>query len=128
MTTSITLKSLKDGMKKTNEEQGLRKLGSCDMVMGVKTGNKCYSVTFSGFECVGVNEVGEDDLRDLDFYIDMPKKDWTAFLESQATEHPTTLNQMDLNDAVVKSKDARHKLEFTRYHRTVQHFFRCVAA
>ncbi len=128
MATSITLKALRDGRKKANEGQTFRKLGSCDALMGIKAGRKCYSVTFSGFECRAVAEISEDELRDLDFYIEMNRADWEGFLASRNSGAPTGLNELDLTDEVVKSWDARRKLNFTRYHRSIEHFFKCVAA
>lgn len=128
MANAITLKGLKDAMKRVNQDGLLRKLGSCDTTMGIKAGKKCYNVTFSGFECSDVGEVSEEDLRDLDFYFEMSRGDWANFVANQTSESPVGLNELDLLEGVVKSRDARRKLNFTRYHRSIQHFFRCVGS
>lgn len=128
MANSITLSTLKHAMKHANENALMRKLGSCDAVMGIKVASKCYAVTFSAFEVSEVSEIDEDSLRDVDFYIDMKKKDWEAFLASLETDTPQTLNELDLDQQVVKSADERRRLTFFQYHRSFQRFFEIAAA
>lgn len=128
MANRLTLKTLKDAMKQVNQNGSLRALGSCDTTMGIKAGKKCYNVIFSAFEISDVQEISEEDLRDLDFYFEMSRADWESFIANQASEAPVGVNELDLLEDVVKSRDARGKLNFTRYHRSVQHFFSCVGS
>ena len=127
MARSITLSNLKHAMKRINEESMLRKLGSCDAVMGIKVASRCYAVTFEAFEVVDVSEIDEDDLLDVDFYIDMKKKDWETFLSTLDTDAPQTLNNLDLEHNIVKSADERRRLAFLQYHLSFQRFFEVAA-
>lgn len=128
MANTITLKHLKDTMKRVNADPVTRKLGSCDAVMGIKSASKCYAVTFDAFEVTDVREIDQDGLVDVDFYIEMSKKDWTAFLDELAGEQQATLGDLDLERQVVKSRDERHKLTFLQYHLSFQHFFEVAAS
>ena len=128
MANSITLTALKHAMKQANEQAELRKLGSCDAVMGIKVASKCYAVTFNAFDVSDVAEIDADNLRDVDFYIDMKKKDWSDFLESLMTGAPQSLNELDLAHQVVKSTSERRRLTFFQYHRSFQRFFEIAAA
>jgi len=128
MAKSITLKALKETARQVNRDSRLRKLGSCDAVMGIKVATRCFSVTFAGFEVADVAEVEEDALLDVDFYIDMKKKEWETFLAGLDGEEPQTLNELDLDHAVVKGADERKRLTFFQYHRSFQHFFEVAAA
>jgi hypothetical protein len=128
MARSITLKALKETAKQVNQDSRLRKLGSCDAVMGIKVASRCFAVTFAGFEVAEVAEIDADALLDVDFYIDMKKKQWETFLAGLEGDTPRTLNELDLDDAVVKGADERKRLTFFRYHRSFQHFFEVAAA
>ena len=128
MANTITLKNLKDAMKRVNADPATRKLGSCDATMGIKAASKCYAVTFDAFAVTDVREIDQDGLVDVDFYIEMSKKDWTTFLEALAGEQPATLNDLDLTRQVVNSRDERHKLTFLQYHLSFQHFFEVAAS
>ncbi|HKI73003.1 MAG TPA: hypothetical protein VJ998_00040 [Pseudomonadales bacterium] len=125
---SMTLSTLKHAMKQINEDSALRKLGSCDAIMGIKVASKCYAVTFTAFEVGDVSEIEQDDLREVDFYIDMKKKDWDTFLASLASDAPQSLNVLDLEQGIVKGADTRRKLAFTQYHLSFQRFFEVAAA
>lgn len=128
MARSISLSTLKQAMKSANDSTTLRKLGSCDATMGIKAASKCYAVTFDAFDVSDVTEIDDDSLRNVDFYIDMKKKDWDAFLASLATDAPQSLNELDLEQQVIKSVDERRRLKFFQYHLSFQHFFEIAAA
>ena len=50
-----------------NEDGRLRKLGTCDAVMGVKVLDRAFEVTFEAFDCVGVREIKLSALAKTDF-------------------------------------------------------------
>ena len=128
MSHAMNLSTLKHAMKSANEGTELRKLGSCDAIMGIRIASKCFAVTFAAFEVTDVTEIEEDELREVDFYIDMKKKDWDAFLQSLEGEAPRSLNELDLENQVIKSADERRRLTFFQYHRSFQRFFEIAAA
>ncbi|MDA0790721.1 MAG: hypothetical protein O2780_14835 [Proteobacteria bacterium] len=128
MAKSITLKTLKDARKRTNEDPLLRKLGSCDARFGIKSGRQYFAISFSGFECSGIDQIDEDGLAEMDFYVDMTKSDWSRFLASQETARPEQLHALDTSNGVVKSHNARNRLRFSQYHQSFQLFFSHTAA
>lgn len=82
--------------------------------MGIKVGGATYAVVFEAFECCKVMQTAEDDLRDLDFYIDMSKTAWLKFLRSLKGKRPQSLDVLDLYKGVVKSFDPARRLAFLR--------------
>ncbi len=53
-----------------NQDGRLRKLGTCDAVMGVKVQDQAFEITFDAFDCVGVREISLADLAKTDFYLE----------------------------------------------------------
>ena len=123
MTAFPSIEWLEQAQSKVNNASDLKKLGSCEVTMGIKVGSETYSVTFEAFECSGVSQITEDDLRDLDFYIDMSKTAWLEFLRSLNGKEPQSLDVLDLEKGVVKSFHAARRLAFLQYNQTVQTFF-----
>jgi hypothetical protein len=117
----------KSGLKNANEDPEFRKLGTCDARVGVKIGNQVYAITFEAFAVSAVQKVTMDDLRDLDFYIDMSRADWESFLSSLNGDNPVSLNALDLRTGIVKSFDESRRISFPRYHLTFQKFFAAAA-
>lgn len=125
---SLTLKTLKAAMKRVNEDPTFKRRGTCDAVMGIKAGSKCYAVTFSAFEVTDVRETDADDLVNVDFYIEMKKREWDQLLDDISAGNHTTLNELDLAQNVVKSSDELKRLTFLQYHTTFQHYIEAAAA
>ncbi len=123
MATFPSIEWLENARVEVNRDSTLRKLGSCDVTMGIKAGSTTYAVVFEAFECADVTQITEDDLRDLDFYIDMSKTAWLKFLRSLKGKQPQSLDVLDLEKGVVKSFDAARKLTFLRYNQSIQTFF-----
>lgn len=117
----------KTGLKNANDDPEFRKLGTCDAKVGVKIGNQVYAITFEAFAVSAVKKITVDDLRDLDFYIDMPMADWESFLSSLNGDAPISLNSLDLSAGIVKSFDESRRISFPRYHLTFQRFFAAAA-
>ena len=106
-----------------NADPGFRKRGSIDVKMGVKVGGSCVLVTFAGFSCHGVADLAPNDTRDADFMIEMTADQWQRFLEGRRSAQGRTLAQIDATDNLVKSLTPRKKLEFLRFHTSLQAFF-----
>ena len=105
--------------------------GTCDAEIGVVIGDKNWILVFEGFECTGAREASEDDLVDLDFYLEMEPDDWTEMVanirDNGHADINHTLNTLDLgsDEPIHKSKtDDGYRLElFFRFNQTFQNFF-----
>lgn len=106
--------------------------GACDAKVGVKIGERAvYLLVFEGFECVSASEIGEANLADADFYMDMAADDWREMIENIAengeADFDHTLNTLDLDieDGLAKSAAGDQYLQdlFYRYNQTFQYFF-----
>ena len=117
-----------------NGDDRIRKLGTCDAVMGVKVQDKAFEITFEAFDCTGVREISEADLANTDFYLEASYETWQEMLEniSQSGGQPDrhlTLNTIDFlaPDGFAKSDDQSRKDRFYRYGQTFQQFFNASA-
>ena len=112
-----------------NKDEAFRRLGTVDARVGVKVGDKLYELPFEAFECVGVREIGENDLRDLDFWLEQSPEEWREMLENikqhGSADLKFTLNTIDLNrpDGFAKSYDGYRRDAFYRFNQSLQHFF-----
>ena len=106
--------------------------GSCDAIVGLKTGDDIYVLVFEGFECSSAREATEDDLYEADFYLDMTPDEWREMLENIAQNGAAdlnhSLNSLDLNkspDSIAHSlNEDGYRLDFFfRYNQTFQYFF-----
>ena len=103
--------------------------GTVNCVMGAKVGDSAFAITFEGFECAGVQAIPEADLRDLDFYIDLPSAEWRDLLDNIAanggSDSNHTLNTLDLTmpSGCVKSGNELRRAAFFQYHLSLQAFF-----
>ncbi len=117
-----------------NGDDRLRKLGTCDAIMGVKVEDKAFEITFEAFDCAGVREISEADLGNTDFYLEASAEAWQEMLEniSQSGGKPDrqlTLNTIDFlaPEGFAKSDDQSRKDSFYRYGQTFQMFFNASA-
>jgi hypothetical protein len=107
----------------------LRRLGTCDAVVGVKVDGKAFELTFEAFDCTGVRAISSGDLADTDFYLDAPYDTWREMLENikqrGKPDRQHTLNTIDFLDPAgfAKSEDQSRKDSFYRYGQTFQQFF-----
>ena len=111
-----------------NQDDEYRHFGTCDAVMGVKVEDQIYQVTFEAFEVADVAQIGEEDLRDCDFYLEMPYDAWKEMLtnirEHGGADLKHTLNTLDLNlNQIAKSDDEYRRDLFYRYNQSFQQFF-----
>ena len=112
-----------------SKDERLRKLGTCDAVMGVKVLDQAFEITFEAFDCTGVREISTADLAKTDFYLDAPYETWQEMLadikEHGKPDRQHTLNTIDFLDpeGFAKSDDQSKKDSFYRYGQTFQQFF-----
>src|SRR5688572_27757623 len=82
------------------EDDRYRKYGRVDALVGVKVGEQMFRLTFDVFDIRDIREITFDELRDLDFYLEMEPERWRAMLESIKAEGHAgldhTLNSLDL--------------------------------
>ncbi len=105
--------------------------GQCHCQAGIKVGNRVFILLFEGFECIKAREVKFSELEPVDFYLEMPLKDWKAMVrdiaENGAASLHYTLNTLDLDresglSHSVHGDQYREDL-FFRYNQTFQFFF-----
>lgn len=113
----------KQAQTAVNADPTFRKRGSVDVKMGVKVGNGCVLVTFAGFSCHGVEDLKPTDTRDADFMVELTPDQWQRFVEGRRSPQGRTLAQIDVTENVVKAATPRRKLDFLRFHTSLQAFF-----
>ena len=63
------------------------------------------------------------DLRDADFIVEMTADQWDALPRGRRSGNGRTLVDIDTTDEVVKAINPRKKLDFLRFHTSLQAFF-----
>ena len=112
-----------------NNDEAFRRLGTVDARVGVKVGSQLYEITFEAFECTGVSEINENQLRDLDFWLEQSPDEWRDMLENikrnGSADLQHTLNTIDLTrpEGFAKSHDGYRRDTFYRFNQSLQHFF-----
>ncbi len=122
MSAALSSKWLKAAQSQVNTDPAFRALGSVDTDMALKVGQTAYLVSFAGFSCHGVRKISSNELRDADFIVEMSPKGWEHFLEGRRKGDGPSLAELDVTDEVVRTEGPRQKLEFLRYHLSVQAF------
>ncbi len=113
-----------------NNDEEYKRLGTFDSTVGVKSGDQVFELTFEAFECAGVREISENDLRDVDFWLEQSPEAWQAMLEDTkkngAAGLQYTLNTIDLSSregGFARSFDGYRLDAFHRFSQSLQHFF-----
>jgi hypothetical protein len=114
---------LKNAQTAVNADPSFRKRGSIDVKMAVKSDKSTYLVTFGGFSCHDVHAMTDAGLRDADFAVEMSADQWDRFLQGRRNGSGRTLVEIDTTDDIVKAINPRKKLDFLRYHTSLQAFF-----
>ncbi len=116
-----------------NRDPAFRQLGTVDAMVGVRVGGKLYELTFEAFECTNVREAGENDLRDMDFWLEQSYDQWKDML-TNIREHghadlSHTLNTIDLSmpEGFARSHDGYRRDAFYRFNQSLQDFFNASA-
>jgi hypothetical protein len=113
------------------EDEIYRKFGRIDALVGIKVGDRMFRMTFDVFEVRDIREIGFDELRDLDFYLEMPPEQWQAMLESIKENDGAgleyTLNTIDLKLpdglAINAMGDGYRQDKFFRFNESLQRYF-----
>ena len=113
------------------QDDRYRKYGRVDALVGIKVGDRMFRMTFDVFEILDIREISFDDLRDLDFYLDMEPERWQAMLESIKENNGAgldyTLNTLDLKLpdglAINAMGDGYRMDKFFRFNESLQRFF-----
>ncbi len=114
-----------------NEDAEFRNLGSVDATMAVKSGSNVILITFEAFKCIQVRAGTDDDLFELDFYLDRPPEKWqemvTNIKDNDGADRQHTLNTLDLRLPDGLSSNAtgdQFKADmFFRFNESLQRFF-----
>ena len=111
---------LEEAAAELNEDPDFRKLGSTDLVLGLKAGRVVRIVVFEAFGIARIEDADAGALRDCEVVIDMAPRDWTAYLRRRATGKGPSLVALDMDREIVRAPDPLQRLKFERYHLTLQ--------
>ena len=106
-----------------NQDPGFRKRGSIDVTLGIKVGAAAFLVTFAGFTCHTVQTVVGGEVRNASFLIEMTADQWERFIAGRRSGAGRTLVEIDTTDGIIKAQHPRKKLDFLRFHTSLQAFF-----
>jgi hypothetical protein len=108
-----------------------RKIGTADMVVGFKVADlpdEVYAVTFEAFEVTGARKISEEELRTVDFWLELPYSKWKAWLEDIKAHGKSSLdynvNTLDLNTPgrMARTYDQYRGDLFFRLAESLQHY------
>ena len=113
------------------QDERYRRFGRVDALAGIKVGDRMFRLTFDVFDIRDIREITQDELRDLDFYLDMAPERWQAMLESTRENGQAgleyTLNTLDLKLpdglAINAVGDGYRMDKFFRFNGSLQRFF-----
>jgi hypothetical protein len=113
------------------QDERYRKYGRVDALVGIKVGDRMFRMTFDVFEISDIREIEFDDLRDLDFYLEMEPERWQTMIESIKENDGAgleyTLNTLDLKLpdglAINAMGDGYRMDKFFRFNESLQRFF-----
>ncbi len=108
-----------------------RKFGRVDALVACRVAGRNFALTFDVFDIRDVREISDDELRDLDFYLQMEPERWQAMLESikqnGGAGRDFTLNTLDLKLpdglAINAMGDGYRMDKFFRFNQSLQRFF-----
>ena len=112
-----------------NADEAFRRLGTVDARVGIKIGDQLFELTFEAFECTGASVISENDLRDLDFWLEQSPEAWRDMIENikqhGSADLTHTLNTIDLTipEGFARSYDGYRRDAFYRFNQSLQHFF-----
>jgi hypothetical protein len=112
-------------------DDAYHRFGRVDALVGLKIGARVFRLTFDVFEIDDIREMSYEELRDLDFYLDMESERWRAMLRTirahGRAEREFTLNSLDLMlpDGLHQSAtgDGYRADKFFRFNESLQRFF-----
>lgn len=108
-----------------------RRYGRVDASVGIVSGEQMFGLIFDVFDIRDIRQINHEQLRDLDFYLEMEPERWRVMLEDirangqAGLDH--TLNTVDLRleDGLAKNAagDAYRTDKFFRFNESLQRFF-----
>ena len=112
-------------------DERYRKFGRVDALVGIRVRERMFRMTFDVFEIRDIREIQFDELRDLDFYLEMEPERWRAMIESIKENDGAgleyTLNTIDLKLpdglAINAMGDGYRMDKFFRFNQSLQRFF-----
>jgi hypothetical protein len=113
------------------QDDAYRKFGRVDALVGIKVGERTFRLTFDVFDIRDIREITFDELRDLDFYLDMEPERWQAMLQS-IREHGRAEGEFTLNSLDLTLPEGLHYNamgdgyradKFFRFNESLQRFF-----
>jgi hypothetical protein len=124
MAAALNLSLLERVRDAVNTDRDFRRLGTCDVRLGIKAGEAAFLVDFEAFECAAVAAIDLDALRDADFYLELSPDAWRSYLAGRREGSAPSLVSLDVDtpDGIVKGTDPLKTLKFERYHLTLQSF------
>lgn len=114
-----------------NEDPTFRSLGNVDTRMGIKAFSEVFILTFRAFRCERVQAGSDDDLFEVDFYLEMDADQWQEMVEhikaNGRADGRHTLNSLDLRlPGGIASNTTGDQYQadlFFRYNESLQRFF-----
>ncbi len=122
MSDTLSAKWLKQAQSGVNDDPEFKKLGYVDTSVALKVGSPVFLINFSGFSCHGVRKITKAEVRDADYVIEMTPDTWSRFIEGRRAGDGQSLAELDTAEGVVKADNPRDKLDFYRYHLSLQAF------
>ncbi len=112
-------------------DETYRKFGRVDAIVGFRVGERTFSLVFDVFEIRDAREIDDDELRDLDFYLEMEPARWQAMIEdikqNDGAGLNCTLNTLDLklpNGLAINALGDGYRMDkFFRFNQSLQRFF-----
>ena len=93
----------------------------------MQTGKQCYIVSFVCCKCNLVRKISGEEEQKADSVVEMTSDQWRRYLLACRTPGGSNLVQFDSKEGVVHASDPRKKLNFLRYHISIQAFFEAYA-
>lgn len=113
-----------------NDDAAFRRLGSVDARVGIKVGEEIFLLQFRAFQCETVETGTDDDLFEVDFYLELSREQWQEMLtnikQHGGADHKHTLNSLDLTCGGIAENATgdQYQLDlFFRYNESLQYFF-----
>ena len=122
-TQSLSAAWLEGAQRRVNADPAFRKLGSIDIKVAINVDAAAYLVTFAGFTCHSVASIDANEMRDADIIVTMSADQWDRFIAGRRTGNGRTLLDLDTTEGVVTAVNPRKKLDFLRFHTSLQAFF-----
>jgi len=116
-----------------NQDEGFRRLGTCDACVAFQVGQRCYQMVFDAFTVGAVRELSPEEAQAAaDFVLEMATADWQELVQNiQANggaDAQHTLNTLVFPDRLkLRYRDAIGMDKFYLYNQSLQYFLNAAA-